>query len=129
MLERILKLCWLIIAVLSDESVMKRSDQHLEYKTEQWKLVEDLVPVLEPFSVTTTFFSYKENVSISSAFTIVYGLLDHLKPKEESTYDSYDSYDYVYKCYLFNFVIMYQTICKIHFYVHSELWSCKQSLS
>ena len=88
MLERILKLRWPIIAVLSDESVTKRSDRYLDLKTEQWKLVEDLVPVLEPFSVATTFFSYEENVSISSVFAIVYGLLDHLEPKEESTYES-----------------------------------------
>ena len=65
----------------------KHSDRYLDLKTEQWKLVEDLVLVLEPFSVATTFFSYEENVSISSVFVIVYGLLDHLEPKE-SMYDS-----------------------------------------
>ena len=30
-------------------------------------------------------FSYEENVSILSVFTILYGLLDHLEPKEDST--------------------------------------------
>ena len=89
MLKRLLKLRWPVIAVLSDESVTKRSDRYLDLKTEQWKLVEDLVPVLEQFSVATTFFSYEENVSISSVFTIVYGLLDHLEfPREESSSDS-----------------------------------------
>ena len=89
MLKCLLKLRWPVIAVLSDESVTKRSDRYLDLKTEQWKLVEDLVPVLEQFSVATTFFSYEENVSISSVFAIVYGLLDHLElPREESSSDS-----------------------------------------
>ena len=89
MLKRSLKLRWPVIAVLSDESVTKRSDRYLDLKTEQWKLVEDLVPVLEQFSVATTFFSFEENVSISSVFAIVYGLLDHLElPREESSSDS-----------------------------------------
>jgi len=46
------------------------------------------VPVLEQFSVATTFFSYEENFSISSVFTILYGLLDHLETKEDSSSDS-----------------------------------------
>ena len=85
MLSRILKLQWPIIAVLSDETVTKRSDQYLNLKTELWKLVEDIVAALEPFTIATTFFSYEENVSISSVFAILYGLLDHLEPKEDST--------------------------------------------
>ena len=89
MLERLLKLRWPIVAVLSDESVTKRSDRFLDLKTEQWKLVEDLVPILEQFSVATTFFSEEENVSISSVFAIVHGLLDYLElPREESSPDS-----------------------------------------
>ena len=31
---------------------------------------EDTVDVLEPFAIATTFFSYEENVSISSDFAI-----------------------------------------------------------
>jgi len=66
--KRILKLCWPIVAVLSDESVTKQSDCYLDFQTEQWKLIEDFVPVLD---VATTFFSYEENVSISSVFAIL----------------------------------------------------------
>ena len=75
--------------MLSDEIVTKRSDHYLDFKIEQWKLVEDLVPVLEQFSVATTFFSYEENVSISSVFAIVYGLFDHHElPREKSSSNS-----------------------------------------
>ena len=71
MLERVLKLRCPITAVLSDETVTKRSDRYLDLKTEPWKLTEDIVAVLEPFSIATTFFSYEENVSISSVFAIL----------------------------------------------------------
>ena len=55
MLDRILKLWWPITAVLSDETVTKRSDRYLELRTEQWKLTEDTVDVLEPFAIATTY--------------------------------------------------------------------------
>ena len=89
MFAHLLKLRWPVIAVLSDESVTKRSDHYLDLKSEQWKLAEELVPVLEHFSIATTFFSSEENVSISSVFAIVYGLLDQLEvSREESASDS-----------------------------------------
>ena len=76
MLDRILKLWWPITAVLSDEKVKKRSDRYLELRTEQWKLTEDTVDVLEPFAIATKFISYEENISISSDFAILHGLLE-----------------------------------------------------
>ena len=88
MLDRILKLQWPITAVLSDETVTKRSNRYLELRTEQWKLTEDIVDVLEPFAIATTFFSYKESVSISSDFAILLGLLDKLGPNEDTASDS-----------------------------------------
>ena len=72
MFDRLLKLRWPVTAVLSDEEVTKRS--------EQWKLAEDLVKILQPFNIATTFLSYEENVSISSVFPILHGLIDQLKP-------------------------------------------------
>ncbi len=77
MLDRLLKLRWPITAVLSDSEVTKVSDRYLDLKPEQWKLVEDLVTILELFSVATTFFSYEENVSMSAVFPIFYGILDY----------------------------------------------------
>ena len=46
MLDRLLKLWWPITAVLSDSKVTKPSDRYLDLKSEQWKLVEELVEVL-----------------------------------------------------------------------------------
>ena len=80
MLDHLLKLRWPVTAVLSDEEVTKRSDHSLDLKSEQWKLAEDLVKILEPFNIATTFLSYEENVSISSVFPILHGLIDQLKP-------------------------------------------------
>ena len=76
------KLCTLVLIC---ESVTKQSDCYLGLKTEQWKIVEDLVPILEQLSVATTFFNYEKIVSISSVFAIVYGLLNYL---EASSSDS-----------------------------------------
>ena len=79
MLQRVLKLRWPNTAVLSDDTTTKKSNRYLDLKTEQWKLTEDLVAVLEPFTIATTFFSYEENVSISSLFAILHGLLEKLE--------------------------------------------------
>ena len=84
MLDRLLKLRWPITAVLSDNEVMKVSDRYLDLRTEQWKLAEDLVPILELFSIATTFFSYEENVSLSVVFPILHGILDQLGTTEHS---------------------------------------------
>ncbi len=55
MLVRILEMKWPISAVLSDETVTKRSDRYLDFTTEQWVLAEELVKVLKPFKVATVF--------------------------------------------------------------------------
>ena len=47
-------------------SVTKRSDHSLDLRSEQWALAEELVKVLRPFEVATTFFSYEENFSLSA---------------------------------------------------------------
>ena len=59
----------------------------MDLKAEQWKLTGDIVIILEPFSIVTTFFSYEENISTSSVFTILHGLLDKLEPNEDSGSD------------------------------------------
>ena len=80
MLDRLLKLRWPVTAALSDSKVTKPSDRYLDLKSEQWKLVEELVEVLENFSTATTFLSYEENVSMSAAFPILHGIIDQLVP-------------------------------------------------
>ena len=72
MLERLLETIWPITAVLSDEAATKRSDHYLDLKTEQWELAEEMVKVLQPFAVATTFFSYEENVSLSCVLPVLH---------------------------------------------------------
>ena len=82
MLERLLEARWPITAVLSDEAVTKRSDCYLDLKTELWELAEEMVKVLQPFAVATTFFSYEENVSLSCVLPVLHGLQEGLKKKK-----------------------------------------------
>ena len=84
MLDRLMKLRWPITAVLSDNEVTKVSDRYLDLRTEQWKLAEDLVPILELFNIATNFFSFEENVSLSAVFPILHGILDQLATTEHS---------------------------------------------
>ena len=91
MLQRVPKLRWPITAVLSNDTTTKRSDRYLYLKKEQWKLTEDLVAVLKPFTIATTFLSYEETVTISSVFAILHRLLEKLKPKEDSASECSDS--------------------------------------
>ena len=56
----------------------KRPDRYLDLKTEQWELAEEMVRVLQPFAVATTFFSYEENVSLSCVLPVLYGLMEGL---------------------------------------------------
>ena len=49
-----------VTAVLSRGEVTKRSDRALDLQGEQWILAQELVKVLEPFEVATTFLSYEE---------------------------------------------------------------------
>ena len=65
--------------MLSDKSVTKRCDRSLNLRSEQWTLTADLVNALRPFEVATTFFSYKENASISCILPVIFDLVESLK--------------------------------------------------
>lgn len=45
MLSRLLEMRWPVSAVLSDESVTKRSDRYLDLKSDQWSLAEEIVKI------------------------------------------------------------------------------------
>ncbi len=83
MLERLVEMRWPISAVLSDESVTKRSDRSLDLRSEQWTLAVELVKVLSPFEVATTFFSYEQNSSLSCILPVIFGLVESLKESSE----------------------------------------------
>lgn len=79
MLQRLIEMRWPITAVLSDESVTKRSDKHLDLTTAQWSLAEELVKILEPFDVATTVLCGEEKSIISCTLPIIFGLLQHVE--------------------------------------------------
>ena len=66
-------------------SVTKRSDHSLDLRSEQWALAEELVKVLRPFEVATTFFSYEENSSLSCILPVIFGLVESLKECSEDS--------------------------------------------
>ena len=59
MIERLVELRWPISAVLSDETITKRSDSYLDLKTDQWEIAEQLIKVFKPFDIATTFSAMK----------------------------------------------------------------------
>ena len=79
MLERILEIRWPISAVLGDESITKKADRPLDFKSEQWTLAEDLLPSLQKIEIATVYFSEEEKISLSTALPIVFGLADDLQ--------------------------------------------------
>ena len=79
MLERLVQLRWPVIAVLSDDSVSKRSDRYLDLNNDQWVLAEELVKILAPLEVATTFLSYEENSSIYTVLPVLCGIVNTLE--------------------------------------------------
>ena len=57
----------------------------LNLKSEQWVLAEDLVKVLRPFEVATTFLSYEENSSISVLLSVLFGLVENLRDSSDDS--------------------------------------------
>lgn len=76
-LEHLIEMRWPVSAVHSNEQVTKRSDHDLDLKSEQWVFAEELVNILGPFEVTTTFHSYEENPSIS-VLLVFWGMVKNL---------------------------------------------------
>ena len=60
MQERILEVRWPISAVLGDESITKKSDRYLDFKSEQCTPAVDLLPSLQKIEIATVYFSEEE---------------------------------------------------------------------
>ena len=75
MLSRLLEMRWPISAILSDDSVTKRSDRYLDLKSEQWAIAEELVTVLRPLQIATTFIQYENNTLLSCVLLVIHGLI------------------------------------------------------
>ena len=83
MLQRLLEMRWPVVAVLSDESVIKRSDRHLDLQSDQscFRSCE----CLEPLEIATVFLSYEYNTSISCIYPILFGLIETMKESEDDS--------------------------------------------
>ena len=83
MMLRLLEMRWPISAVIMDETVTKRVYWYLDLKSEQWTLMEELVEVLKPLKVATTFLQYEHNSSLSCILPIIHGLDLSLQPTSD----------------------------------------------
>lgn len=87
MFERLLKLRWPITAVLSDRNVTKLSDaKTLDLTSEQWLLIENLLPTLKKLKIANTLLCGENYVSISTVCSVIKTLIDvHLSIGEDDT--------------------------------------------
>lgn len=84
MLERLCEMRWPLSAVLSNDQVTKRIDRALDLTNDQWLVAEELVAILKPFEVATTFLCAENQPTISSTLPLVCNLIAGL---EESNPD------------------------------------------
>jgi len=74
MLQRLVKLCWPVVAVLS---VVKQQDaKTLEMRDEYWSLMSDLLPVLQPLQIVTELLCAEKSTSASVVYPLMYKLVN-----------------------------------------------------
>ena len=82
MFERLIEQRWAVTAVLSDRTVTKLSDARvLDLSSEHWKLMEEVLPVLNKLKSATTVMSSESEVSVSNTYPISFSFIQqHLIP-------------------------------------------------
>lgn len=84
MLDRLNTLRWCVCAVLSDPKITKRGDaRHLELKDEQWKLIGDILPILNLLKIANTIFCGEKYCTISEVLYVLHKLKSKLQPSED----------------------------------------------
>ena len=79
MFNRLLEQRWAIYAVFYDEHGTQSQYKHLHLKEDQWKLMEQIVKVLEPLQIATTALCETQIVSCLLIYPVANGLLkNHL---------------------------------------------------
>uniref|UniRef100_A0A8C3JZA4 BED-type domain-containing protein n=1 Tax=Calidris pygmaea TaxID=425635 RepID=A0A8C3JZA4_9CHAR len=73
MCETLLELKWAIMAVLEEDPKGAAGVQNLA--DHQWKLLQDLLPVMRTLKLATAFLREEQNVSISSLLPCVHGVI------------------------------------------------------
>lgn len=79
MAKRLIELRIPIFAVLWDENVTKSSVRaSLDLKDSTWKILEDLIPTLEPLAEATELLTKEDEPTISQVYVVLKWLLDTL---------------------------------------------------
>ena len=85
MCESLLENRWPISAVLADESVTKVEHRRLDLTSTQWELLSDLVKILQPLEIGTTYMCSETSASLSAILPILFGIIKHLEIKESDS--------------------------------------------
>ena len=76
MFERLVKLRWPVIAVLSNKNITKSSNAAtLDMKEEYWHLMTDLLPVLQPLQVVSELLSAEKTPTASLVYPLLWKLV------------------------------------------------------
>lgn len=78
MLQRLLKLQIPVYGVIFDDSVTKSGDRvRLDIKDSFWKVMEDIVPILEPLEQITELLGKEDVPTGSQVFILLYSLINN----------------------------------------------------
>ena len=73
---------WPISAVLADETVTRVEHRRLDLTTAQWELLGNLVKILHPLEIGTSYLCSEATSSLSSILPVLFGIIKHLEVKE-----------------------------------------------
>ena len=86
MAKRLIELRLAIFAVLWDEDVTKPSVRSsLDLKDNTWKILEDLIPTLEPLATATELLTKEDEVTISQIYVVLEWLLGTLETSDDDS--------------------------------------------
>lgn len=90
MLQRIVEQKVCIAAVFNDRSIVSQSKAlHLEIISSDFILIEEIVTILEPFEVATTYMSTAQFPTLSVVAPLIISLIDNfLKPNQNDSIDA-----------------------------------------
>ncbi|XP_025973880.2 E3 SUMO-protein ligase ZBED1-like isoform X2 [Dromaius novaehollandiae] len=81
MCESLLDLKWAIMSVLEEHPKGAAAVRNLA--DHQWKLLQDLVPVMRTIKIATSFLREEQNVSISSLMPCIHGIVTAIAQQSE----------------------------------------------
>uniref|UniRef100_A0A8D0GEG7 BED-type domain-containing protein n=1 Tax=Sphenodon punctatus TaxID=8508 RepID=A0A8D0GEG7_SPHPU len=83
MCESLLDLKWAIMSVLEEHPKGTSAIQNLA--DHQWKLLQDLVPIMRTIKIATSFLREEQNISISSLMPCIHGIVAAIGQQSEDS--------------------------------------------